>query len=123
LRLSALGVAAALILAGCASAGTKVDQATVASFVKGQTTVGEAEAALGEPNGTATKPDGSTVLVYTYSRTSVRAATFIPYVGAFVGGADTKTQTAALRFGSDGTYQDASMTTGNVGAGLGLAAQ
>ncbi len=115
--------AAALVLVGCASAGTKVDPDTVASFVKGQTTVAEAEAALGEPNGSATKPDGSTMLVYSYSRSSVRASTFIPIVGAFVGGADTKTQSVALRFGADGTYQDATTTTGNLGVGTGLASQ
>jgi hypothetical protein len=75
-----------LAVGACASAGTKVDPDTVASFVKGRTTVAEAEAALGEPNATSTKSDGSTVLVYTYARSSVRASTFIPLVGAFVGG-------------------------------------
>ena len=111
------------MVTGCASAGTKVDPQTLATFAKGQTTVAEVEAVLGDPNGTSTGPDGATVLVYTYSRTSVRAATFIPYVGAFVGGADTKSQSAVLRFGPDGTYQDASTTSGNIGAGVGLAAQ
>jgi len=112
-----------LVLAGCASAGTKVDPETVAAFVKGRTTVAEAEAALGEPTATTTKPDGSAVVVYSYSRTSVRASTFIPIVGGFVGGADSKTQSVALRFGTDGTYQDATTSTGNVGVGTGLASQ
>jgi hypothetical protein len=95
----------------------------VATFVKGRTTVADAEAALGEPNGTTTAQDGSTTLVYTYARTSVRASTFIPYVGAFVGGTDSKTQTTSLMFGADGTYQGATASTGNIGAGVGLAAQ
>ncbi len=109
-------------LAACASAGTKVDPETVASFVKGHTTMGEAEAALGEPNATATKADGSTVLVYTYTRTSVRAVTFVPIVGAFAGGADAKSQTVALRFAADGTYLSAESATGSAGAGYGLSA-
>jgi len=121
MRLQVLCVA--LVLTGCASSGTKVDPNTVATFIKGRTTVADAEAALGEPNGTSTAQDGSTTLIYTYARTSVRASTFIPYVGAFVGGADSKTQSTILSFGADGTYQGATATTGNVGAGLGLAAQ
>jgi hypothetical protein len=113
-------ISVVLLVAGCASAGTKVDPNTVASFVKGQTTVAEAEQALGEPNGSATKPDGSTALVYSYARTSVRASTFIPIVGAFVGGADSKTQSVVLRFGPDGTYQDATSATGNIGLATGF---
>ncbi len=109
-------------VAGCASAGTKADPNIVASFVRGQTTVADAEAALGEPNASTTASDGSTVLVYTYARSSVRAATFIPLVGGFVGGADTKTQSAVLRFGSDGKYIDFTTSTGNIGTGMGLSA-
>jgi sugar lactone lactonase YvrE len=112
-----------LVTTACASAGTKVDPNTVASFIKGRTTVAEVQDALGEANGSATRPDGSTVLVYTHARTSVRASTFIPIVGGFVGGADSKSQSVVLRFAPDGTYLDATSATGNVGAGMGLSAQ
>ena len=107
-----------VLLAGCASAGTKVDPDAVAAFQKGRTTVAEAESALGDPNGTTTKPDGSVVLTYAYAHSSVRAATFIPIVGLFAGGADTKGQTVVLRFGTDGTYQDATTSTSAMGANV-----
>jgi hypothetical protein len=111
-----------LAAGACASAGTKVDPETVASFVRGRTTVAEAEAALGEPNGMEQKADGSTALSYVYTRTSVRAVTFVPIVGAFAGGADAKTQKVVLRFGTDGTYQGADSASGSAGAGYGLSA-
>ena len=120
MRLVVLGLAAAL--SSCASAGTKIDPNAVAAFVKGKTTVAQAEDALGEPNGTSSAQDGSTILVYTYTHSSVHASTFIPIVGAFVGGADTKSQSVVLRFGPDGTYQGASTATGNLGVATGLAA-
>jgi hypothetical protein len=115
-------MAIVVLLAGCASAGTKVDPDTVASFVKGRTTVAEAEDALGQPNAMSTAPDGTTVLVYSYAHSSVRAATFIPVVGMFAGGTDTKSQSVVLRFGTDGTYRDASSSAGQVGVTTGLAA-
>jgi hypothetical protein len=111
------------LLSACASAGTKVDPQTVSSFVKGRTTVAQAEEALGEPNGTSTTTDGSTSLSYTYAHSSVRASTFIPLVGAFVGGTDTKTQSVVLRFDRNGLYQGAASTTGNIGATTGLGAE
>jgi hypothetical protein len=112
MRFLSLGVV--VFLAGCTSAGTRVDPTTVAAFEKGHTTVPQAEAALGDPDSIETRPDGSIVLIYSYSRSTVRAATLIPLVGGLVGSPDTKTQTVALRFGLDGTYQDATRSTATV---------
>jgi hypothetical protein len=89
----------ALAVTGCASAGTKIDPNAVAAFQKGRTTIADAEAALGDPSATTTLSNGTTSLVYSYAQSSVRAATFIPVVGAFVGGADAKAQTVVLIFG------------------------
>ena len=111
-----------LLVAGCASAGTKVNPETVAGFVKGER-LSEAEQALGEPNATSTGPDGTTSIVYTYAHSAIRASTFIPIVGGFVGGADTRSQTVLLRFDTAGLYQGATSTTGSIGVGTNLGAQ
>lgn len=46
--------------------------------------------------------DGTTMLMYVYSEVSTRPSTFIPIVGAFVGGMDTKSNSVTLRFDKDG---------------------
>ena len=41
-------------------------------------------------------------MAYTFAETKIRPETFIPYVGAFVGGADTKATSVAFRFDDRG---------------------
>src|ERR1700676_1755978 len=86
----------AAALAACASSGTRVDPAKVAKFERGVTTANQVQASLGPANGSSTLADGGLVLVYTYARYQTRPETFIPYVGMFVGGADTTTQTVSF---------------------------
>jgi hypothetical protein len=110
-------------VAGCASAGTRADPRVVAGFVPGQTTVAQAEAALGTPNGQSHSSDGATVLIYSYAHSSLRPTTFIPIVGAFAGGSDTRTETATLHFGPDGRFLSSTSGSGSSGIGTGLLAQ
>ena len=118
-RFSAI-LAVSLALAGCVSSGTKVDPDAVASFQRGVTTLSDVEARLGPPTALSTALDGSMVAVYSYAHASTRAATFIPVVGLFAGGADVHGQTVALRFAPDGRYIEASSSVTNAGSHVGL---
>ena len=69
------------------------------SFVKGHTTVAEAEQSLGAPADTTMAPDGALTLVYPAARLAERAP------GAL--GQPARAHTVALRFATDFTYQDA----------------
>src|SRR5437016_9473897 len=80
----------AIALSGCMATGVQVDQKTVAQFHKGKTTIGEVEAALGAPSSSTITSDGKQMIMYSYVQVQARPETFISYVGAFVGGADSK---------------------------------
>ena len=117
-------VLAALVLTayGCASAGIQVKPEQLTSLRPGITTVGDVISRFGSPTGRAISSDGSTTLTYVYSHTQVRPETFIPYVGAFVGGADTQSNAVSLKFGPDGKLLEYSSSDSTIGAGVGFAA-
>jgi hypothetical protein len=77
-------------LAGCMTTGVKVDQSKVASFKPGVTTCTEAVASLGVPTNTSINSDGTKSIQYVYAHSQANAASFIPYVGIFAGGATTE---------------------------------
>src|SRR5882757_4441545 len=79
---------AAVVLAGCVAGGVKVEERQLASFQKGQTTYAQVVGRLGAPTSSTLMPDGRRMIIYTYVQTQARPESFIPIVGAFVGGAD-----------------------------------
>ncbi len=85
----------AALTASAAASGAE----THLSFVKGHTTVAEAEQSLGAPMDTTMAPDGALTLVYPAARLAERAP------GAL--GQPPRAHTVALRFATDFTYQDA----------------
>lgn len=91
-----------VLFVGCATthtSGTKFDQNAVSKISKGVTTRAEVEAAFGPPLFVAIIGEGRRIMTYTYSNTStnVKATTFIPIVGAFIGGATTDQRTQNLQ--------------------------
>lgn len=115
-------VAVVLLLAGCASAGVKVDPAKLAAFQQGKTTYPEVIAALGPPSAEAMVSTGERIVTYAHVETSVRAETFIPYIGPFVGGADSRSSTVSLQFNRDGLLEKYTTSAGQTGVGMGLSA-
>jgi outer membrane protein assembly factor BamE (lipoprotein component of BamABCDE complex) len=111
-------VLAALMLAGCVSSGTKVDTTQIASFQKGKTTYAQVVQALGPPISVSTLSDGTRIIGYGYVHAEPRAASFIPVVGLFAGGADAQSQSVIFTFGPDGTLRDYSTTTSKVGSSM-----
>jgi hypothetical protein len=116
-------IGAVILLSSCASAGTNVDPAKVATFERGRTTIYQVEAALGPPNATTTLADGSQVDVYSYVHAQARPETFIPIVGPLVGGADARSQTVSFVFGPDGVLRSGSSSRSQIESGFGLSAQ
>lgn len=91
-----------LLLTACASYGNKIDAQYATSIKEGVTTEQEVRTNLGNPISTGVTHDGLKFYVYTYSQAQTKASSFIPIVGAFVGGADTKTQMLQIWFDKEG---------------------
>jgi hypothetical protein len=104
----------------CASAGVKVDQSKMAQFHKGQTTYDDVIAALGKPSQSSVDDMGNRSISYIYASTQARPETFIPVVGAFVGGADTENSAATFNFDARGILVKSSQTQGGMGVGTNL---
>ena len=107
-------------LAGCAASGVQVKEEQLAQFEAGKTTMADVVKALGQPQHQALLPDGTRMLIYSYAQVQTRPETFIPIVGAFVGGADMKTNSATLMFDRAGLLKTVSASSGATGTGMGL---
>jgi hypothetical protein len=90
------------ILAGCASVGTKVDPAKVATLKPGVSTEQDVIATLGQPTQTALLPDGSKALSYVHATATVPPTFFIPLVGPMLGTTETHSDSVQLLIGPDG---------------------
>jgi hypothetical protein len=105
-------VAATLILTACMSIGTKVETKDLSSFTKGRTTYNEVTSKLGEPSQATVNSDGTKTAVYFYTEAQAKAATFIPIVGMFAGGADSKNTIVTLIFDQNSVLSNYSSSTG-----------
>lgn len=118
-----IAVGLALILAGCVSSGTKVTQAQISAFQVGKTTEADVIAALGVPNSASAQPDGSKIDVYAHMSAHANAASYVPIVGLFAGGAKSDSDTAVFSFGPDGILKSTSSNTAHADVNTGLANQ
>jgi outer membrane protein assembly factor BamE (lipoprotein component of BamABCDE complex) len=72
-----------LTMVACATTtGRPFDQAAASRFVDGKTTQPEVRAALGEPETTQDRGDGTTMWVYSASESKASVRDFIPFAGA-----------------------------------------
>ena len=90
-------------------------------FVIGTDTVATVTAKLGQPQNLSSSSDGNTTLIYVSNKAHVKAATFIPFVGGFVGGAKGHQTTKIFVFGRDGALLSYSTNATNVDCNLHLA--
>jgi hypothetical protein len=111
--------ACVLALAGCVSAGTKIDPATVSAFQPGVTSIGEAEAKLGTPNQVTHLSDGQTIVVYMYIKSHASGASYIPVVGIFAGKSIADNVSTTLVFDKAGKFARSTTGEGHTEAGLG----
>ena len=97
MRKTVIPIAAALALAGCASAGTNYDPVKAASVQPGMSR-DEVVAMLGAPNAVSTMPDGRQVMVWTHAD-----------VNGFTG--KSQSRSVSYIFGRDGRVAGPSTTS------------
>lgn len=118
-----VGIGAVVLISnGCVHAyGTKAasNMQARSQIVKGKTTKQEVLRLLGAPTGKTDMGEQGEMWRYTYSRTNVRASTFIPIVGAFAGGVDTHTHDMSIGFDTNGVVKTISEFD-SVGGGGGI---
>jgi hypothetical protein len=95
-----------LAFAGCVATGTQVKDSALTQFQKGVTTETDVERALGPPTSTTMSSDGTRSMSYSGVHAQPKAASFIPVVGLFAGGASSQVSMVTLRFGQDGKLLD-----------------
>ncbi len=89
----------------CAAAPKAITADQVAAFKPGVANYADVVRAFGRPMTVTTRSDGTTVIAYSVIRDSVKAATFVPVVGLFAGGAKASMSYASFVFGADGVLQ------------------
>ena len=112
--------AVAVSLAGCISSGTEVTATQASQFKVGATTEQQVIAALGQPEQTATNTDGTKVDTYLHTSAHATAATYVPIVGLFAGGAKGTTRSVTFTFNAKGVLKSESSSSSqeNVHTGL-----
>lgn len=118
-----IAVGLAGILAGCVSSGTKVTQAQISAFQVGNTTEAEVISAFGPPNSASVLSDGSRIDVYVHMSAHANAASYVPVVGLFAGGAKGDSETAVFTFGPNGILKATSSSAAHTDVNTGLANQ
>jgi outer membrane protein assembly factor BamE (lipoprotein component of BamABCDE complex) len=111
---------AALVCAGCVSSGTQVSEATASQFKEGVTTERDVIRVLGEPQQTTVMQNHHRLLVYVGISAHATAATYVPVVGLFAGGAKGTHSTATFDFDQNGILTSMSHSTGQTDVRSGL---
>lgn len=109
-----------VFLGGCASSGTPINLAAVKQMEKGVTTQDQVKNQLGSPTSAGITSEGESYFMYVFSRTQVKGESFIPIVGAFVGGSTSDIQTLQMWFTEGGVLKNYQFneTTQDVSSGL-----
>lgn len=89
-------------LSACASTGTQIKDSQLSAFQIGVTTHADVIRALGPPESEVVSSSGSRSMTYIFSHVSTEAASFIPLVGMFAGGAKAQTNAVTIRFDPNG---------------------
>lgn len=107
------------LLTGCVSHGVMVSDQQVQQFKRGETTEAQVVAALGPPT-TVANYGSQRMIIYSGAHAQARPASFIPFIGPLVGGADARASSVVFTI-ADGVVVDISSSHTIVGSGAGLA--
>lgn len=110
----------AVMVAACAATGVQITEEQLSFLEPGKTTINDAVAKLGSPNLMMRNPDGTRTISYVYSEAQARPETFIPIVGAFVGGADVRSNVVMLQFDGAGRFISHTAAVSAFGTGTNL---
>ena len=112
----------AAVIASCAASGVQVTEQQAQSFQVGKSTYSDVVAALGQPTTVTSSSNGNRTAVYAYSASAARPQNFIPYIGPYISGYDTKSSDVTFVFDSKGALLETFSTQNNLGGGTNLAA-
>lgn len=107
-------------LAACISAGVDVKPEQLSSFRQGKATLEEVVGELGSPTAQTSLSNGSTILIYSFVTSRPRPESFIPFIGPFFGGADTRSATVVFEFDENGILTSQRRTTSSGGTGMSM---
>ena len=110
-----------VFLAGCATVGREITKDQIATFEKGKTTLSQVTIALGQPTTTTILQDGRQVIDYSFAHAQTRPETFIPFIGALVGGMDVRATHVRFTFDQHRILETFVHSETNTGSGYGLA--
>jgi hypothetical protein len=97
-------VITAIVLVGCAASGVQISQESATQFTEGVSTESAIIAKLGKP--TMITMNGPVKLItYSGSQYQTKAASFIPVVGLFAGGADMAVKTVSYQINKAGILE------------------
>ena len=105
---------------GLRAMGTQIKEQQLTKLEKGRTTMHEVVASFGQPTTNTLNSNGSRTLAYTYIESQTRPETFIPFIGGFIGGADSRSNMVTLQFNTAGVLLDYSSSTSTMGTGIGI---
>jgi hypothetical protein len=88
---------AVLSLFGCASSGNNFDESKISAIKKGVTTETDLVQWFGEPQNRSVNSESIVSLNWTYAEARVKAESFIPYAGAFMGGGKSKVKSLQVQ--------------------------
>src|SRR5260221_165227 len=91
-----------LAVVGCASVGNNFDSRQISQIKKGETTESDLVTMFGKPVSQGINSENGSSLTWLYTEATVKGETFIPFAGAFVGGANSKTKTLIVRLDQQG---------------------
>lgn len=107
------------LLIGCVSVGRKLDPTKVEQIKRGESTRADVLRLVGSPD-QVTKMNDCTTFYYQHIRSTAKASSFIPVVGAFAGGANVENQFLMVTFGPDDKVVNVMSTYGATESGTGL---
>lgn len=94
-----------ILLSGCASSGTKIDQNRVRQIKEGVTTKEEVIRLLGNPFTQTLTSDKKVVMMFQYTKVKNRVSNFIPVVNLLAGGVDMKQQILQILIDENGLVE------------------
>ncbi len=108
---------------GCVSSGTKVTAKQQSAFQAGATTEAQVIAQLGQPNSVSTLADGTKIDIYSHIAAHANAASYVPIVGVFAGGAKSTTDTVNFTYDPQGILKSMTSNRSQMDVNTGLANQ
>tara|TARA_Y100000589_G_scaffold312429_2_gene332770 strand:+ start:589 stop:948 length:360 start_codon:yes stop_codon:yes gene_type:complete len=94
-------VCLSLLITGCTTIGKDYDETKTHEIVVGQTTESQLVEWFGQPESRTRTSVGDTALTWSHYQMKLKAGTFIPVLGAFIGGSDHESISLVVVLGAD----------------------